>query len=528
MMADTTQVISRSANRFLSGTMLSRITGLLRDMAMAFAFGTSGAVASFLMALRFAHLLRRIFGEGALQSAFVPMFEELRHKDSAAACFFFRDLVLTLGAILLGITALGMMVLEGFVVYGHLSDGNSQVLHLTYIMLPSLIFICLFGVNAVLLQCEKSFFTPSVAPVAFNGIWIFAAIALRHYPVDTAMKYLSLAIILACFGQWAWTLPKTLRAWYGHTGATLWRHTRLFGKDIRAMAKPLALGVIGITAGQINAAIDAIFARIADEQGPALLWYAIRIQQLPVGLFGVALSGALLPPLTRAIKQGRFDEFGKFFSYAIQRNLALMLPITAALILLAAPSINLVFGRGLFGDASTQGTTWCLWGYAVGLVPMTLVLIMAPAFYAQNDYRTPAMASVISVFVNVALDAFLILVVHLGAMSVAVATSVAAFVNMGILQHGLKKHVPVGLYRDVLQNCKLVGFATCVATLTTLAVLVVFFRESTLPLLAAGYGHPTFPRDFATQILYFAVPTTTFVVSALAILGKKNAMALVR
>ncbi len=147
-MSDTPQSIRRSASRFFSGTLLSRVSGMLRDMSMAYAFGMQPAIAAFMLAFRLSHLFRRLFGEGALQSAFIPEFEALRHKDSQSAFTFFRDLAFGLTlflTVLITILCLGLGAALQWIV---LSDDNYEVIFLTLLMLPSLLFICLFGINA--------------------------------------------------------------------------------------------------------------------------------------------------------------------------------------------------------------------------------------------------------------------------------------------------------------------------------------------------------------------------------------------
>ena len=158
---------------------MSRISGMLRDVSMAYAFGTQPSIAAFMVAFRFAHLLRRLFGEGALQTAFIPEFEALRHHNEERAFTFFRSLTAILSLFLTLLILLCCGVLACFMWFGNLHPDNYEILLLTLIMLPSLLFICLFGLNASLLQCEKSYFIPSVAPVAFNGIWVVSVLYLR-------------------------------------------------------------------------------------------------------------------------------------------------------------------------------------------------------------------------------------------------------------------------------------------------------------------------------------------------------------
>lgn len=445
---DTTRSIFHSATRFLSGTMLSRISGMLRDVCLAYAFGTQSAVAALLVAFRFAHLLRRLLGEGAMQTALIPHFEELRKENPLRAGKFFQDLTFTLSGLLLLLIVGIMAVLGAFLYWNILDEGNGEIVWLTFLMMPSLLFICLFGINASLLQCEKNYFSSSAAPVLFNLCWILGIACCNLFPPAQSMSVLSLFIIAACAAQWGITLPKT-SAILKKLGVTSPMHGwHSISHDVLRLGKPLALGIMGVAAAQINNAMDAVFARWADSEGPAYLWYAIRLQQLPLGLFGIAISGALLPPLARAVKAGDMSLAGNFLDFAMRRTLALMIPMTAALFLFGVGSISIIYQHGDFTNVSLFGTTQCLWGYAFGLVPMALVLVLAPAYYAKGDYKTPSKAALGSVFVNLSLNVILVPLLGLGAASVAFATSVSAWLNLFWLTGGLSQ-IRVGFNREL-------------------------------------------------------------------------------
>jgi putative peptidoglycan lipid II flippase len=438
-MKDSIQTIRQASHRFFSGTLLSRITGMLRDMSMAYVFGTQPSIAAFMVAFRFAHLLRRLFGEGALQSAFIPEFEALRHHHEQRAFIFFRDLTLVLSLFLVFLIVIGSGVLTGFLRWGSLTPANQEVLSLTLFMLPSLLFICLFGLNISFLQCERSYFIPSVAPVAFNGIWIVSVFYLKHMPADQAMPWLAFGVVIACFCQWLLTVPQTWRSLKRVLSFSLWLSLRSVSSDLHHLSKPLAMGILGVAASQVNNAIDSLYARFADAEGPALLWYAIRIQQLPLALFGIAIAGAILPPLSRALKAQRLEEYHHFLHDALYRTWTFMLPLTAALFVMGDTSVNLLYGRGDFGPHSVVQTTYCLWAYGIGLIPSAFVLILAPASYAQNHYRLPAIASFLTMLLNLFLNTLFIMGFGWGAISVALATSLSAWINFFVLGWNLSR-----------------------------------------------------------------------------------------
>lgn len=247
MSHDSNHSIFQSAKRFFSGTILSRISGLLRDVAMASAFGTQEAVAAFLVAFRFSHLLRRLLGEGALQTAFIPQFEKLRHDTPQRAVTFFKDLVLCLTTLLIFIIFFTMGSLGLLLYFGHLNTGNQEIAWLTFLMMPSLLFICLFGINASLLQCEKIYFIPSVAPTLFNLVWLLGILFLQHLPVMQAMYWLAFFVILACMSQWLITLPYVWKRLKQYTlSENSSKKFTFFSKDVRDLAKPLFLGIVGV------------------------------------------------------------------------------------------------------------------------------------------------------------------------------------------------------------------------------------------------------------------------------------------
>lgn len=466
-MNDSTHSIFRSAKRFFSGTLLSRMSGMARDIVMAFAFGTQESVAAFLVAFRFSHLLRRLLGEGALQSALIPYFEKLRQEDPYRAATFFRHLGISLSLLLSLLVILTMSVLWGVLLFVPLDPRNAEIIQLTLWMMPSLIFICLFGINAALLQCERSYFIPSVAPVAFNLCWILGIFCLWNFSSLIAMRGLTLFVNLACLAQWAVTLPKAIQSLKAMSN-NLPSSFKLFSQDVLYLLKPMSLGLIGVGASQINNALDAVCARYAHPEGPAYLWYAIRIQQLPLALFGIAISGAMLPPLSRAIKNSNFLQFKEFLDFALRKSIAFMIPLSIALLVFGDHCINLIYGHGDFDSQAILGTSLCLWGYGLGLFPMALVLILAPAFYAQGDYKTPTYTSVFCILLNMGLNFFMVAILEYGAASVALATSLSAWVNLYILYVMLEKRVGYTVSHEV-KNCfwkitsvsLLAGFTTC-------------------------------------------------------------------
>jgi putative peptidoglycan lipid II flippase len=513
MIQDSSQTITASAKRFFSGTMISRLTGLAREIAMAAAFGTIPAVAAFWMAFRFAHLLRRLFGEGALNAAFIPHFESLRKENTQKGARFFFDLSTGLILILLFLIFLIEGILGGILLFKELSPGNHDVVCLTMILLPALVFISLYALNSSLLNCEHSYFLPSVAPAFFNVVWILAIVFLWRTAPSQALQYLAMIIVFAFALQWVVTLPRVFRYLSIGLGKEWRRESGYSGKEIVLIMRPFLLGMIGVAATQINSALDAIFARAADEQGPAFLWYAIRIQQLPLALFGVGLTGALLPPISRAIENQNREQFRHFLNFALKKTLALMIPISAGILALGFCSINLVYGHGEFTSSAITETTLCLWAYGAGLFPMTAVLIFAAAFYAQKNYRIPSLLSLLTVGLNVALNSLFVFVFGMGALSIAVATTLTACLNCFLLGAFLRKKGELnldGLATTLFKVVLCAAFAACAAILLGHAL----FQDNTWSTWTTFLGGELAPftRSLSSQLLIFATLSISFTV----------------
>lgn len=489
--------------RFFSGTLLSRISGMVRDLVMAFAFGDHPSVAAFMVAFRLSNLFRRLLGEGPFQSAFIPHFEGLRVQDPNKAIFFFRKLTLLIVLLLIGITVVVEGGIAAWVSWGGASAGNLEIITLTGWMFPAILFICLYGINISLLNCYDSFFIPSIAPFVCNAVWIGAAFFLRNQDPLLAMPALAKWIVVGFIGQWLLTVPLTLR----HTGAE-WKEWLKFHipKEVKDLAKAFTLGAIGVGAMQINAFVDALFARYADIRGPAYLWYSIRLEQLALAIFGIACISAVVPRLSRAIKSSDMAQAQELFALSYRRILAVMIPCTFAILALGTASVNLIYGRGHFSEFAIGKTTVCLWAYGLGLIPTTLVILFSAIFYAQNNFRTPMWISVLTVGINMVLNGIFVWGFEMGAISTALATSISAWINSWILyrmtqQMGWKTEIsPARIFK--------IGCAGCFAFLSTL--LADYFVLSPVVIVPLVEGTLNFPRTLIPQLIAFATQFTAF------------------
>ncbi|MCH9620888.1 MAG: lipid II flippase MurJ [Chlamydiia bacterium] len=502
--SDSKESVAKGALHFLTGTFMSRLTGMVRDLSMAYCFGVSSAVGIFLIAFRLSNLLRRLFGEGALLNGFIPFFEAKRRKDPKGGAYFFRDVFWSLGLVLLMIVVGLELLLVPLCYSGFVSQTVAETLFLLIIQLPGLIFICLFGLSMALLQCEKNFFIPGVAPVAFNLIWIGTVWAVCGYAPDAAMQWLSIAVVFAFAFQWVVTIPSVKRYISSLISVKEWFSPKLFGHDLKLMISPVLYGVIGVAAVQINSSLDVLMARFVSPAGPALLSYAHRVQQLPIALFAIAISAALMPALTRSIKRDLLDEYRSLLQYGLKRMYSILFPGMIGIFVLGLASINLLYGRGEFSSDAVYNTTMCLWAYGMGLIPISFILLLAPAYYSRRDYRTPMIGSLISVSVNTTLNAIMIFVLKWPVMFIAVATSITAYVNLWFLIRRL--HIKI--FKKLKESFIKITLASICAGTVTAVVAFQLFNDGSVYLLFGDYSLPL-ARKFSEQFTHFT--SLTFV-----------------
>ncbi len=492
--------------------MLSRLTGFLRDLCFAFTFGTHEALAAFLIAFRFAHLARRLFGEGSLQTAFVPLFEEIRQEGMEKSCRFFRDLYAAWILLVSLVCVISITALLAWKTWGEPDRSTVEILDLALIIIPSLLPICLFGLNISFLQCQKAYFVAGASPIFFNIVLITTTLFLRSTTPQAAMPLCALAVILASMAQWGASFVPVYRDCKATLGKELFHKIALLSPTVKRIWKPIALGLIGIGATQINNGIDLIFARIADPEGPAHLWYSVRFQQLPLALFGIALSSALLPPLSRAIQSGNQEQYRTFLDYAIRKVIAFLAPCTGALIVLGMALIHGLYGYGGFSLHAVVMTTGCLHGYALSLIPMGLIIIFANGFYAKKIYTIPVRGAYISLFCNLLCNTIMVYGFGWKAISVCIATSISAWLNALYLYWELKKEMGAPL-TSRLSSLKTLG-AVLASSVVTYVAMALFFSP---PILFTAFTTSvSLPVTFVDKMIHIIYPGAFFALSLFA------------
>lgn len=505
---DTIQSFSHKTpsliRRFFSGTFLSRLSGLARDLVMAISFGDHPSVAAFMVAFRLSNLLRRLFGEGPFQSAFIPYFEDLRSKNHQQALLFFRQLMILMIGLLLALvitSEIGLAILKSIFFF---SSDNQEILDLSQWLLPGVIFICLYGLNLSFLHCHDSFFIPSFAPFICNLIWIFAALYTKNWAPLLAMRWIAKSVVLGYFLQWCFTLPFVFKYLIGD-----WRRWIVFKipKEVKGLARFFSLGAVGVGAVQINAFFDAIFARAADLRGPTYLWYSIRIEQLVLALIGMACITPMIPRLSQAIKTGQTMLAQNLFQQSYSRLIALLTPSTFGLIILGEPLITFLYGKGNFSFLAIQKTTFCLWAYSLGLIPTVMIMLFSAVFYAQGLFQIPLRVSFLSLGTHLFLNTLFVFIFDLGAISTALSTSFSAIINAVVLGYMLKQQ-----RWKMTFSWRQMGMVCGSSLLASLGTLGVFYG------ISSSFSLPFFHHS----LFKFLIPYLTFlgVLAILALLSR--------
>jgi len=423
--------VVRAAAVVGAATLASRILGFLRDLLVAQVFGAGPATDAFFVAFRLPNLLRRLVGEGALSSAFVPVFTDyLTTRPRAELTRMLRAVAGGMLAVLAGLTVLGVVaapVLVRVMAPGFFADSATGPLtvRLTRVMFPYLFFVGLAALAMGVLNAHRHFLTPALAPVMLN-LGIIGSVFLLVPHLEQRVFGLAAGVLVGGVGQLAIQLPALARR--GLLVAPVWdRGHPAVGRIVRLMT-PVALGQ---SATQLNILVDTMIASFLVGGSVSYLYYADRLVEFPLGVFGIAIATAVLPTLSEQAATRDPAGLRATLSFALRLAAFVSLPAAVGLLLLREPLVRVLYQRGHFGPTETAQTAWALGFYAVGLVGFASVKIVAQAFYALGDTRTPVKVSVGVMALNSVLAVALAFPLRHGGL--ALATSCAAAANTATL-----------------------------------------------------------------------------------------------
>lgn len=424
-------------------TMLSRILGLIRDMVLMGVFGTGGAMDAFLVAFKLPNFLRRLFAEGAFAQAFVPVLSEYQHTQSLAAIQVLVSRVA--GALLLlmsGFTALIIVVapyVMGVFAVGYLNDPDkfAMATALLRVTFPYVLFISITAFASSLLQSVHRFALPAFAPVLLNVCMIVAALWVAPQ-VATPIMAVGYAVAVAGLLQLLIHLPALAEERLLVAPKVDFQHP-----GVHRILMLILPALFGVSITQINLLINSVFASFMVDGSVAWLYTAERLSELPLGLIGVAIGTVILPSLSSSATRGSHQEFGATLDWALTLVWLIGLPASLSIALLADVIMVALFEHGEFGHHDALMSALALQGLAGGVLGFMLIKVLAPAFFARHDSRTPVKIGVWSVAANVALSMGLMPLFGLLQLpqhgALALANTLAAFINAGLLYYGLHR-----------------------------------------------------------------------------------------
>jgi putative peptidoglycan lipid II flippase len=421
-------------------TMLSRILGLVREQMIATLFSRT-ATDAFYVAFRIPNLLRDLFAEGAMSSAFVPTFTEYLKKQGKNEAWKLASNILNLLVVGLSLIAIcGVLfsdrLVSLFAGEFRATPGKFELTVLmTQIMFPFLPLVATAAVLMGILNSHGSFFLPALAPALFNLGSIGVALSLYFWlPAWGIDPVLGMAIGTLCGGalQLLIQVPALLRKGFVYFATLSFRDP-----GVRRILVLMGPGTIGLASTQVNILVNTWLATSQGEGPVSWLNYAFRLMQFPLGIFGVAIASATLPTVSAHIAAGELQAMRKALSSALRMVLVINIPATFGLIFLSRPIISLIYEHGKFKQSDTDATAKALMLYAIGLFAYSGIKVLVPAFYALRNSRVPVIISAISVAVNIALNLWL--VGPLGYLGLALGTSVAAIGSFVVLFQQLQR-----------------------------------------------------------------------------------------
>jgi len=436
--------VARNAGIISLAVMASRVLGLVRDQVFAALFGAGLQYDAFLTAFRIPNLLRDLFAEGALSAAFVTTFTQTLQSQGKEVAIRLWNRVATL--IILLITAISIL---GWIytpeIVAMLAPGFAAVpgkaaltIELTRIMIPFLLLIALAAQAMGMLNAFNIFGIPALASAFFNLGSIIGGLllgyALAPFLGLTPIEGMAYGTLVGGFLQFAVQWPSLRRCGVSYRPAL-----SLSDSGVRQIFRLMGPAIIGTAAVQINVFVNTNFASaIIDPttgvviNGPvSWLTFAFRLMQFPIGVFGVAIATATLPPLSRSTANPDFTEFRQTLAHSLALVFLLCIPSAVGLAVLGRPIVALVFEHGRFTSLDTIQTANALAAYSIGLAGYAAVKVLSPAFYALNDARTPMLISVGSIVVNYVMNS--VLVGPFGHVGLAFSTSTVALINFLLL-----------------------------------------------------------------------------------------------
>jgi len=432
----------KSSGAMAGATLVSRLLGMVREIVYARFMGDGWVAGAFQFAFTIPNLFRRLLGEGALTAAFIPMFKEKEKTHGEIEMWRAANAVISglivAASVVVALTLLGLSVALAV----HQFEASTELmLRLLRVMFPYMLLVCLAAAMMGMLNARGHFFIPAMGATMLNVVMIASVLWLApklglQFPKEERLPHqifaLAIGVLAAGVAQAAFQLP------------TLWRDGFRYrwvspcgNETVRLVVTRMVPGTIGVAAFQLNVTLVLAIAFWVNPQIVASFNYAVRLMELPQGMFGISLATYLLPTLSSLAAEKNYSEFRGTLRHGLGTLLFLNLIAAVLLIVLAEPIVRLIFEHGKFNSNSTDRAAFALMCLAPGLVAFSSVNILARAFFALGDTRTPMKTSIACLVMNFILAAILVAPLKQGGLGIA--NTVTSACNVGLLTFALRK-----------------------------------------------------------------------------------------
>ncbi|MCD6272591.1 MAG: murein biosynthesis integral membrane protein MurJ [Deltaproteobacteria bacterium] len=478
--------VAKAAGVVGAATLLSRIFGFARDVVIAYFFGAGLSSDAFFVAFRIPNLLRRLFAEGSLSIAFIPVFSEYLAKRGSEEAFKMARSAMRLLSVMLVLVAMAGILLSPIIIRviapGFIDSPEkfSLTILLTRIMFPYIFFIGLVALAMGILNVLDHFAAPALAPVFLNFAMICSVFILSPH-LENPVVGLAIGVIAGGILQLSLQIPFLIKKKF-----YFWKKTTFFHPGLKKIGLLMLPAIFGAAVYQINILIGTLLASLLPEGSVSYLYYADRLVQFPLGIFAIATATAVLPSLSRQAAANDMKDFKKTFTFAMKLVLFITIPSMIGLIVLREPIVALLFKRGAFRPEAVRLTAFALLCYSTGLWAFSAVRIVVSTFYALQDTKTPAKMAVYSIIANLVLG--IILMGPLAHGGLALATALSSMLNLGLLLVILKRKLGSLSWRSI-------SVSTCKTTLSSIimgaivwyvSIHLISAQDSTLTELLSG------------------------------------------
>lgn len=425
-------------------TLISRVLGFIRDIVIARLFGAGIGADAFFVAFRLPNLLRRLFAEGAFSQAFVPVLSEYKAQRPHVEVKQLVDHIAgSLAAILMLFTLLGILAAPALVLlfapgFTEVQDKYELTAAMLRITFPYLLFISLTAMAGGILNSYGRFAIPAFTPVFLNLSLIGAAIWLAP-ALEQPVTGLAWGVFAGGVVQFLFQFPFLLRLGLMPIPRIGFHH-----EGVRRILRLMGPAIFGVSVAQINLLIGTLIASFLTTGSVSWLYYSDRLVEFPLGIFGIALSTAILPQLSEKHAKGSAEAFSHLLDWALRWVVLIGTPASLGLAILSGPTLCTLFQYGEFGSHDVEMARLSLMAYALGLLGFLLIKVIAPGYYSRQDTKTPVRIGVVALLSNIVLN--LLLIAPLAHAGLALATSLSAYLNAGLLYLGLRK---AGVYHPV-------------------------------------------------------------------------------